>query len=118
MTSEQLREIIEKPYIKKLWGIGQKGSDALCGTVLGDGKKLLVLNMMDSRPWSHYIRVDSKFNIDYDDWERDVFDTLNDYFGVSYSDEDSFPAIENDSGYACEIERWRDIKSHLSIENR
>lgn len=118
---ERLKQLIEKERTTTFWGEKYTGHDVLCDGFLGDGKKLICLTMLNTRPWSHYIRVDSKFDFD-DAWESEVFEMLEDCFGDYISminDEESeydhfencpeFPVVDSDSGYCYTVIRWRDI---------
>ena len=115
------KELIERQQDKKLWAEATKGSDAYCGISHGDGKLLLMVTMWHTRPFSHFIRVDSRFD---DDDIEEMLALLEEYFGeyVSMIDDEEteydyydncppFPIVCYDSG---DIVKWNKMYSEYA----
>lgn len=62
----RLRKVIEVPRVGSLWGAKYTVTPALSGTVYGDGRALITLETIHSRPWYYVIRGDSGWRMDLD----------------------------------------------------
>lgn len=89
---EALRATVERRQAASLWGKKHFVTPRLCFTVFGDGRKLIFLTPMSTRPNWYVIRIDSKWSLDNHesddellpprDWTDDVIDALEEQFGT------------------------------------
>ena len=66
---DKIIEYLTIQQTKKFWGECLTGSDCLIEEVHGDGKQLVYLETMDSRPFHYIIRVDSSLDLTKEDHE-------------------------------------------------
>ena len=66
---DKIIEYLTRQQTKKFWGEYLTGSDCLIKEVHGDGKQLVYLETMDSRPFHYIIRVDSSLYLTKEDHE-------------------------------------------------
>lgn len=123
---DKLRAIIESVRTTRFWGAEYTGHDVLSSRVHGDGKQLLCVTMLNTRPWSHYIFVDS--SLDAEDADRDEIEKILCLLEDEYCDYESmcncleedgldphgedndhedlkFPVINTSSGYGwCAVD--------------
>lgn len=61
-----------KPHWGKLWGQKHWCTPAYCGTVQGNGRQVVWLKTGDSRPDYYILRIDSKTNIDDENFDAEI----------------------------------------------
>ena len=96
-----------------LWGKKSEEQIALCGSVLGNGKMLLAVQPLASRPTHYLIRVDDRWAVSsYDAGDtvsnhmEEIYDAIEDDFGRLEIEGDDGEMIEQpwpalDCGYGC-----------------
>jgi hypothetical protein len=89
-------ELLEKPYFTKFWGQRCKVRPKFCRTALGDGKKLIFVTPLNTRPDHYLIRVDSSWDdSNYSDRDcignhiEEIYDALEEWFGYYFDGESS-----------------------------
>jgi hypothetical protein len=102
-----LAAVIETPTVGFLWGQRCEFTPAVCSRVFGDGRALLALAPLNTRPRYYVVRIDSSWKNDGEDAPEnadhlrehldDIYDALSEDFGDA-EDEDA----EDDA------ERFRD----------
>lgn len=60
--NQALRALMEAEKNTRFWGAEYVGHDVLSFNIHGDGKQLLCITMINSRPWSYFIFIDSSFD--------------------------------------------------------
>lgn len=107
-----LKKAIEVSEHRHLWhpDDGINFIPQVCSTVFGDGRALLELTTINSRPRYYVIRIDSSWNIedhyapdgapDLRDHLDDIYEALGEQFGRT-SEEDL-----DDDGEPCELQPW------------
>lgn len=118
-----------KAYRTKFWGSEYLVTPAVCEHVIGDGRKLLWFQPLNTRPHGYLVRVDSSFGTDDDDDGYDSIDEViyalidqfstvgreteqlqedgwsNDRIDSKESDAHlDFPVLSLDSGYSWGVE--------------
>ena len=111
-----IEEWIEKETaqrLAKLWGEGVEFSPALCDKIIGDGLQLVYLATIGQRPYYWLIRIDSKTDIESDDFDfEDILQPLEECFGMreKYISENEFQQLKADGDEECNIcetyEEW------------
>jgi hypothetical protein len=83
-----LRDVVETPHERLMWGQPHTVHPRLCSTVFGDGAMLLGVEPTNTRPEYYVVRIDSEWNgKDLDDepfrdfLDDDVIEALFDEFG-------------------------------------
>jgi len=118
-----LRQLIEVEYVCKFWGDDYTITPRLVDRVFGDGKQLIQLEPLNTRPNYYIVRIDSSWNIDNDD-DTDLFidhldeiyNAIEEQFGAKCQhtdpddcgcDEDQgFPVLSADSGVGWDEMDW------------
>jgi len=67
--NQEILDYLTREQRKFLWGKGETGRDYLVEEIHGDGKQLVGLETMDSRPFHYYMRVDSSLDLSLEDDE-------------------------------------------------
>ena len=84
MAGLSIEEWIAKetaPRIAKLWGEGVEFSPVICDKIIGDGLQLIYLGTISQRPYYWLIRIDSKTDIESDDFNfEDILQPLEKCF--------------------------------------
>jgi len=82
LSLEQWIEKETKEITVKHWGVETTFTPVICDTVIGDGLQLVYLGTIDQRPHHWLIRIDSKTDIDDDDFDfEDILQPLEECFG-------------------------------------
>lgn len=100
MTSTKLRERIERRRAATLWGQKHFITPRLLSKVFGDGKKVIWLSGINTRPAYWVIRIDSSWCIDNcfhpskdlkepRDWLEDVYQAIEEEFGTGEKEDGS-----------------------------
>jgi hypothetical protein len=104
MTStNQLRGRIERRQAAHLWGQKRFITPRLLDHVFGDGKKMIWLSGINTRPAYWVVRIDSSWcldNCEHDDgklkhpreWLEDVYQAIEEEFGTGEKDDGSLYA--------------------------
>jgi hypothetical protein len=85
---------LTKPHFRELWGRKYKVEPALVEKVFGDGKKLLCLTPLMTRPNYYVVQIDSKWELDaYEFLDRleEIYDAIEEQYGC---DGDEFEGDE------------------------
>jgi len=113
MTIEQWVEQQTQPTIAHLWGEPYEFTPVICDTILGDGLQLVYLGTIDQRPYYWLIRIDSKTDIESDDFNyEDILQPLEESFGRcdGYITEEEFEELKANGDEECELcetyEEW------------
>lgn len=94
------------PRIAKLWGEGVEFSPAICDEIIGDGLQLVYLGTISQRPYHWLIRIDSKTDIESNDFNvEDILQPLENCFGESadYIDKEEFEQLKAAGDEECNI---------------
>lgn len=59
------------PRTIRFWAEDYKVTPHLCGTIIGDGLQLVYISSIDMRPYYWLLRIDSKTNVNEDDFDYD-----------------------------------------------
>ncbi len=80
-NTRQLKPLIERWQIERLWGQPHRIMPRLVTEVFGDGRRLLALYPIMYRPNHFVVRMDSKIEITYaDDWLDEIYTSIEDEF--------------------------------------
>lgn len=110
-----LKAAIEVPTERSLWGDTSTVVPALADKVFGDGRALLVLTPLSTRPNFFIVRIDSGWTIgdegiNHDLWDHlaDIYGALEDQFGPAEDDGEChpWPAVDLDSGSSWARADW------------
>jgi hypothetical protein len=104
MRDLTMKELIAKETKRRtvsFWGVDHEIQPALCETILGDGLQLVYVKSMDNRPNYWIIRIDSKTDVEADDFDIEtLLEPLEEEFGrepVYYCyNEEEFTEVKND----------------------
>ena len=101
------------PRIAKLWGEGVEFSPVICDEIIGDGLQLIYLGTISQRPYHWLIRIDSKTDIESDDFNfEDILQPLEECFsqGEDFINEEEFEELKSKGDEECVIcetyEEW------------
>lgn len=110
----ELRELVERPCKGHLWGQEHDIFPRVIGKVFGDGRCLINVSPLMTRPNYFVVRVDSAEDFEVRDILDDVADAAEDEFGRFRRDEEEpedaeehreFPICDWDAG-TCWSERY------------
>ena len=114
-----LRILLECRHRVKFWGAHYFIKPRLISRMFGDGKKLFIIQPLDTRPNYYYIRVDSTWgtsNWNHDDgikepaeWLEDVLQAIDEDFGNTADggmENCGFPVQSDGSGHCWEECDW------------
>ena len=111
IATRKLRKVIERPQVRHLWGQPSKVTPRLITRIFGDGKCLLGVQPLDTRPNYFVVRVDSSTKDPRDDfpgadWPRigrpelslldQIMDAAEEEYGY-HGDEEELDAKGNDA---------------------
>lgn len=115
--TDKLRARVEQPYSTRFWGGNYTITPLLVTEVFGDGKVLMGIRPLNTRPNYYVVRVDSKFAEsdknpsprESDEWfdflDNELYDAIADQFGSADAEDDDgnpvredWPALDLDSG--------------------
>lgn len=121
METADLKRLIEKPREVTFWGQKHTVTPAFVSDSLGDGKKLLFVTPLATRPNWYVVRVDSSWDINnFGNGElvcehlEEILFPIEKEYGLAWYDEDDnelevrrpFPALSEDCGVAWGEEEW------------
>ena len=104
-----LEEWIKKetsPRSVKLWGDAIEFTPVICENVIGDGEQLVYLGTIDQRPYYWLIRIDSKTDINSDDFDFEhILEPLEEFFGISeeFISEEEFIKLKSKGDEICNL---------------
>lgn len=119
-----LKAAVEVETVGFLWGQRYTFVPALCSKIFGDGRALLALTTINSRPRYYVVRIDSRWEIDeasapegaesVRDHLDEIYDALEEDFGRAVYEDDEevdeepreWPAFDDRSGTTWWRERW------------
>lgn len=119
-----LKAAVEVETTGHLWTEKYTFVPALCSRVFGDGRALLALTTINSRPRYYVVRIDSRWAIDeagapegaenVRDHLDAIYDALEDDFGLAVYEDDEevddepreWPAFDDRGGTAWWREQW------------
>lgn len=82
LSFEQWIEKETKERTVTHWGVKTTFSPVICDTVIGDGLQLVYFGTIDQRPYHWLIRIDSKTDIESNDFDIDtILEPLEECFG-------------------------------------
>jgi hypothetical protein len=87
VTTEELRALVEVPETVEFWGQKHTVTPRFIAKIFGDGKMLLIVQPMNTRPNHFVVRVDSSSALDVFDIIDDIMDAAEDEYGY-YDDEE------------------------------
>jgi hypothetical protein len=87
MTTEELRARVEVSETIEFWGQKHTIVPRFIATVFGDGKQLILVQPMNTRPNYFVVRVDSSPDLDVFDIIDDIIGAAEDEYGY-YDDEE------------------------------
>jgi hypothetical protein len=105
--ARKLKAKLEKPYWTRFWGRRCKVKPKLVTAVLGDGKTLISLTPLNTRPQHYFVFIDSSWFPTQDGEEiydhlDEICDAIEDEFGCKYYDgnpkPNGWPALDLDAG--------------------
>lgn len=117
-TTQRLRAAIERRCKVRHWGSDYTVTPRLVSEVFGDGRQLIWLQPLNTRPNYYVVRIDSAWNRSNLAQEGDVlcdhldeiYDAIDDEYGRAHkADEDEcrdFPALDLDAGCAWGEQEW------------
>lgn len=100
MKTEDLRKLIEVEHVCRFWGDDYNITPRLVDKILGDGKQLIQLEPLNTRPDYYVVRIDSRWNLDDDD----VDDADADANFIIHHLGEIYNAIDEQFGAKCECE--------------
>jgi hypothetical protein len=111
-----LKAAIEVEMTTLFWGSDTTFTPYVCDKIFGDGRALLVLWPLNTRPCYYVIRIDSGSPIDDDAFhdllEDGIYAAIEDQFGTAHDDEDEtgdgepWPAFDDGSGCTWDRMDW------------
>jgi hypothetical protein len=87
MTTKELRALVEVAETVEFWGQKHTITPRFIEKIFGDGKQLLIVQPMNTRPNYFVVRVDSSPELDVFDILDDIVDSAEDEYGY-YDDEE------------------------------
>lgn len=82
MTMEELITSETEKRTVSFWGEDYEIQPVVCSTIIGDGLQLVYVKSIDQRPDYWLIRIDSKTNVDADDFDEEtLLEPLEEEFG-------------------------------------
>ena len=116
-TPKDISEFLKsetKPYYTKFWGQRHFVKPALVEEFLGDGRQVIYLEPLDTRPSHYVLRIDSQTDITADDFN---FEELIQMAEAEYGSADDYDVKYNAAGhYVCRHrypdkgERWKSAR--------
>ncbi len=80
-NTEQLRKLVERWQIAKMWGQRYRIKPRLVSEVFGDGRRLLCLYPIMFRPNHFIVRMDSKIDMQENfDWLDKIYESIEEEF--------------------------------------
>lgn len=126
-TTDELRTKIERRHAARLWGQKHFVTPRLVTQVFGDGKKIIWLSGINTRPAYWVVRIDSKWSTsNWDsspnpsDWLEDVYQAIEEEFGTGEKEDGSLYANAH-FPQACDLgsgTSWGDYEVHESQDSR
>jgi len=106
---EQYLSEQSKPQERLFWGGTYTVTPVIpCGQI-GDGLQIISLTPLGTRPNYYIVRIDSKTDVDDDDFDtEEILELIEESFcSVDSCDDDGnhleFPALDTESGYGWEV---------------
>ncbi|WGU70674.1 hypothetical protein QIU18_00515 [Capnocytophaga canimorsus] len=82
-TIDEFIEMITQERTVSFWGDQYTFTPVVCPKIIGDGQQIIYFGTIDQRPFWWYVRIDSKTNVESEDFNHeDIVDLLEDYYGV------------------------------------
>lgn len=117
-TIEQWIEQETKERTVSFWGEECTFTPALCDTIIGDGLQLVYFGTIDQRPLHWLIRIDSKTDIDSDDFDIEhLLEPLEEFFGASpsnYLSKEEFEKEFESDHFLQDYEDYADYESEFN----
>jgi len=88
--------------------MNEKTTVAHCDYIFGDGKQLIYIQCLNTRPHYYTINIDS--NIDVDDQDimseltEECLDKIEEQYGRHSEEQDDFPAVASGCGWSWGLE--------------
>ncbi len=115
-----LKAAVEVETTGYLWTTKHTFAPALCSKIFGDGRALLALTTINSRPRYYVVRIDSRWEMDeasapegaesVRDHLDAIYDAIEEDFGRAVHEDDEapreWPAFDDRSGTAWWREKW------------
>lgn len=117
LTLEQWIAQETAPRHVSLWGEGFEFSPEICDKFLGDGKQLIYLGSIDQRPRYWLLRIDSKTDIEADDFDYEsLISLVEECFGRfdEWISEDDFEDAKKDDPELEYYDTYEDYEEHNS----
>ena len=98
------------------WGSKTTVTPYVCDKVFGDGRALLRLVPLNTRPCYYVVRIDSAWSIEgdafHDALEDGIYAAIEEQFGTAHDEEDEtedgdpWPAFDDGSGCSWDLMDW------------
>jgi len=125
MTEQEFRARIEQPHGRRMYGQWYEVHPRLVSEKFGDGRKLIGLAPIMTRPQYYVVRIDSRWTIDnrkpgpclYDHLDE-IYEAIEDEYGYAFEDDEEageappWPALRP-GGSSWGLIRWRDLLEPL-----
>lgn len=110
MTHADTLQHLCTPYQVHFWGHEEIVTPCLVPTVYGDGKQIIALSPLNSRPQYYVVRIDSQWSLSNDAQEGEViydhlealYDAIEDAYGANHDEDEEpwqpWPALDLNAG--------------------
>jgi len=112
--NKQLKNLIEVECTCRFWGADHAITPRLVDEIFGDGKQLIQLEPLNTRPDYYVVRIDSKWSLEnsaesdsFIEHLEEIYDAIEDQFGrwcrceeedCDCEEDQSFPVLSTDCG--------------------
>ena len=115
LSIQQWIDLETKEQNGTMWGVPYCFSPVIAETIVGDGKQLVYFGTMDQRPYYWLLRIDSKTDIESNDFDiESLLEPLEEEFGNypdgGFLDEEEFHELKR-SGELEEYDSFEDYDS-------
>jgi hypothetical protein len=113
----ELRKLVERRYRTTFWGGKYLVSPKLVSEAFGDGKRLIHMTPLNTRPQYYVVRVDSKCDTTSDEFRDQldaIYDAIDDQFGntsCESMEDEPWPAHNDNCGHCWGKMEWPTVKA-------
>lgn len=88
LTRAELKRRLERPYRARFWGAEHLVQPCLVSEIFGDGRMLIFVTPIATRPHHYLVRVDSRTGLSGAAWRCEQLDEVLDSIAEEFGDDD------------------------------